>query len=92
MHPSTGRYERTTSALSTTVGQDTRPEIKTGREIEAERGESSETGGSVIGSTVGLAEERDTGLNNAIIGGHAERIYSREEIGGITEAMGRLED
>ena len=47
----------------------------------------SETGGRFSSSTVGVSEERDTGLENYIIGGQAEITDSGEEIGVIAEEM-----
>ena len=65
-----------------------RTKITTGRRRSAERGEFSETGGRVISSTVGAAEERYSCLYNNRFGLQAERMDSREEIGVIVEAIG----
>ena len=67
-HPSEIKQEWTTSASSNTAGQYKRPEITTQRGRAAEMGGISETGGRVIISTVGAAEERDTGSENNTIG------------------------
>lgn len=45
--------------------------------------------GKESSSTVGDAAEIDTGeMETGRIGGHAETIYNREEMGVITEVMG----
>ena len=62
MYSSKVRHERTTFTSSTTTRQDMRPEITKGRGILADMRGVSEIGDRVSSSTVGVAEDRDTGL------------------------------
>jgi len=53
-----GIHERTKSFFLSTAGQDTRPEIITGRGRAVERGENSETDGNDSISTFGVGKQR----------------------------------
>ena len=65
------------------------PETTTiGRGISEEMEKITETGGRFISSTVGTAEERNTGEANDRIRGQEERKDSGEEIGVIAETIG----
>ena len=56
--PSAGRHKRNKSFFQSTAGQDTRPEIITGRGRAAERGENSDTDGRESSSKVGAGQQR----------------------------------